>query len=98
MGRSTSLDHTFQSNVARFIPRSMPVASMAAGARGWVGVRRRKHPPAHRSTSVGLNFEAANVIDDCLAPAVNVRPGAVADAIPRTGYVDYVAAASGCRH
>src|ERR1700722_14609854 len=55
-------------------------------------MRRRKLPPAHRSASVGLNFEAANVIDDCLAPAVNMRPGAIAHAILRTGYVDYITA------
>jgi hypothetical protein len=55
-------------------------------------MRRRKLTPAHSSVGVCLDFEAADVIDDCLAPAIDVRPGAIADAVPGTRYVDHIAA------
>jgi hypothetical protein len=58
-----------------------------------IAMRRRRESPAHSSVSrVCLNFEAAEVIDNCLAPAIDVRPGAVAHAVPGTRYVDHVAA------
>jgi len=47
---------------------------------------------------VGLTgaLELADVVDDGLAPAVDVGPGAVADAVAGGGYVDDVALAAGC--
>ena len=50
--------------------------------------------PAHSSViCVRLTFKATQVIDDCLTPAIDVRPGAIADAVPRTCHVDYITAA-----
>jgi hypothetical protein len=50
--------------------------------------------PAHSSViCVPLTFKVTQVIDNCLAPAIDVRPGAIADAISRTCHVDHIAAA-----
>jgi hypothetical protein len=59
---------------------------------------RRRVYPAHSSVScVGLGFKGTQVIDDCLTPAIDVGPGAVADAVLCACYVDYVATAMRCR-
>src|SRR5579859_7588813 len=53
--------------------------------------------PAHSSAScVRLKLKAAQVIENCLAPAVDMRPVAITDAIPRTCHVDHIAVAMRC--
>src|ERR1700761_2097226 len=54
--------------------------------------------PAHSSTFVPLNFEAANIIDNRLAPAVDVRPGTIADTVACARYVHHIAASVRSRH
>src|SRR5580704_705763 len=57
-------------------------------------MRRRNLTPAHSLVNcISLNFEAANVIDHRLTPAIDVRPRAIANAVLRARYVDHVTAA-----
>src|ERR1700679_1847885 len=74
-----------------------PIAACRPSGRAGA-MRRRQVSTTHSSLLVSLDFEAANVIDNRLAPAIDVRPGAIADTIARTRYVDHVAACLRRRH
>src|ERR1700722_6028973 len=59
---------------------------------------RRQVPPAHSLSLVPLSFEATNIIDNRLAPAVDMRPGAIADTVSCARYIHHIAASVRSRH
>jgi hypothetical protein len=53
-------------------------------------MRRRQPGPAHNSLCVYLALKAAKVIDNCLTPAIDMRPGTIPHAVPRTRNVHHI--------
>jgi hypothetical protein len=61
-------------------------------------MRRRQPGPAHSSLCVYLALKAAKVIDNCLTPAIDMRPDAIPHAVPCTRYVHHIPTAVWRRH
>src|SRR6185312_9925729 len=60
-------------------------------------IRRHVRPPALSQQSgrdSGYGLKLADVLNHRFAPAIDVRPGAVADTVAGAGYVDHVSLAA----